>query len=45
MAESWSDSTKHQVSKLPLLNTNAGPRDKTNWEDRLKEVSILDHGK
>lgn len=44
MAE-WSDSTKNHVSKLPLLATNAGPRDKTKWEGRLKEVSILDRGK
>lgn len=40
----WSDSTKNQVSKLPLLATNAGPRDKTSWEGRLKEVIIPDHG-
>jgi ufm1-conjugating enzyme 1 len=37
MAE-WDPNTKQIVQKIPLLTVNAGPRDKDNWEKRLKEV-------
>lgn len=39
MAEATFDAgTRERVQKLPLLSTNAGPRDKEAWEARLKEV-------
>lgn len=38
MSETFDKSTKEKVGKIPLLNVNAGPRDKDKWEDRLKEV-------
>jgi hypothetical protein len=31
------DSTKATVQKIPLLTTNAGPRDGEQWVKRLKE--------
>ena len=34
---SWDAGTKATVAKIPLLKTNAGPRDKANWGQRLKE--------
>ncbi len=39
MAESFDAGTRERVGKIPLLTVNAGPRDKENWEARLKEVS------
>lgn len=39
MAESWDSGTRATVQKLPLLATNAGPRDKELWPQRLKEAS------
>lgn len=38
MAESFDAGTRDRVGKIPLLTVNAGPRDKENWEGRLKEV-------
>ena len=29
--------TKRQLSAIPLLKTKAGPRDKEQWPERLKE--------
>lgn len=29
--------TKETVKRIPLLTTKAGPRDKGEWEGRLKE--------
>lgn len=40
MADSFDNSTKEKVGKIPLLSINAGPRDKDKWEDRLKEVCV-----
>ena len=37
MAE-WDNTTKATVAKIPLLATKAGPRDKEEWQKRLKEV-------
>ena len=34
---SWDAGTKATGAKIPLLKTNAGPRDKANWGQRLKE--------
>lgn len=31
------DSTRSTLSKIPLLKTKAGPRDKDLWVQRLKE--------
>ena len=37
MAE-WDSTTKATVQKIPLLKVKAGPRDKEDWQNRLKEV-------
>ena len=38
MAESWDPSTRATVQRIPLLTVRAGPRDKDEWQKRLKEV-------
>ncbi len=38
MAAPYDAGTRQTVGKLPLLTVNAGPRDKEQWEARLKEV-------
>ena len=39
MAESWDNTTKDTVKRIPLLTDNAGPRDsKEKWDIRLKQV-------
>lgn len=38
MAESWDPNTRATVQKIPLLTVKAGPRDKEEWQKRLKEV-------
>lgn len=37
MAEAWDSGTKDTVKKIPLLKTRAGPREKEEWGQRLKE--------
>lgn len=34
---SWDNGTKSTVQKIPLLTVKAGPRDKDEWQKRLKE--------
>lgn len=41
MAESWDPNTRKTVSKIPLLTVKAGPREKEEWQKRLKEVGAL----
>jgi len=35
--DTWDNSTKATVQKIPLLTVNAGPRDGDKWKSRLKE--------
>lgn len=35
--DTWDNSTKVTVQKIPLLTINAGPRDGDKWKSRLKE--------
>lgn len=35
---SWDPTTRATVQKIPLLTVKAGPRDKEEWQKRLKEV-------
>lgn len=35
---SWDPTTRATVQKIPLLTVKAGPRDKEEWQQRLKEV-------
>eukprot|EP00877_Chromochloris_zofingiensis_P001427 jgi/Chrzof1/11285/Cz05g31030.t1 len=38
MAESWDNTTRETVKKIPLLTENAGPGDaKEKWDARLKQ--------
>jgi hypothetical protein len=41
MAESWDPKTRSTVQRIPLLTVKAGPRDKEEWQKRLKEVRSL----
>ena len=36
--QSWDPTTRATVQKIPLLTVKAGPRDKEEWQKRLKEV-------
>ncbi|KAJ9529674.1 hypothetical protein QJQ45_014474, partial [Haematococcus lacustris] len=50
MAESFDSGTRERVQKIPLLTTNAGPRDKDKWNDRLREelralIQYIQHNK
>lgn len=38
MSEAWDPRTKQAVQKIPLLTVKSGPRDKDEWQKRLKEV-------
>lgn len=38
--QSWDPKTRAAVQKIPLLTVKAGPRDKEEWQKRLKEVGI-----
>lgn len=38
---SWDPTTRATVQKIPLLTIKAGPRDKEEWQKRLKEVRLL----
>ncbi|KAI3433735.1 hypothetical protein D9Q98_003542 [Chlorella vulgaris] len=35
--QSWDPTTRATVQKIPLLTVKAGPRDKDEWQKRLKE--------
>lgn len=37
MSEGFSSGTKETVKKIPLLTVRAGPREKEDWQKRLKE--------
>jgi len=39
MAETWDPTTRATAQKIHLLKVKAGPRDKEEWQNRLKEVS------
>ena len=41
---SWDPTTRATVQKIPLLTVKAGPRDKEEWQKRLKEVRRLFFG-
>jgi ufm1-conjugating enzyme 1 len=41
MAESFDPHTRATVQKIPLLTVKAGPRDKEEWQNRLKQVGSL----
>jgi hypothetical protein len=39
--QSWDPTTRATVQKIPLLTVRAGPRDKEEWQKRLKEVGLI----